>query len=91
MKKKCKDCILIETTPRLKASNFTLSRAIGIYTRVKDMCKKEGIVYIDTWDKFINNRKLYKHDMTHLNNAGVETIARLLHNTIVKHKTSHFL
>ncbi len=91
MKDKCKNCIILETIPRLNSNSFTLSRAIGINTRVKQMCTKEGITYIDTWDTFINNRKLYKRDMTHPNKTGTETLARLIHNTIAQQTTKHFL
>ncbi len=90
MKEKCKKSFLIETLPRLNVSNFTLSRALGINARIKDMCKKAEIVFIETWGKFIDNKKMYNQDLTHLNNIGKETLASLIHNSIVQHHASNY-
>ena len=78
--------------PRYDVDSLTLSRMIGINTRVQDLCKKEGVMYIDVWDHFNRDRSLYGKDGLHLSSVGKARLGRVLdegiRNEIQRNKTT---
>ena len=56
--------------PRYDVDSLTLSRMIGLNTRVEDLCKKNGVMFVDVWDHFNRDRSLYGKDELHLNSVG---------------------
>ena len=74
-----KRCIISGILPRLKESPYWSSRAIGINNRVQEICKaKQGVMYIDNWDRFYNNRGFYSDDGIHLNKQGSDMLSMLM-------------
>ena len=40
------------------------------------LCKSMNCTYIGVWEDFVDNFKLYKKDGLHLNDKGVEIVAK---------------
>ena len=64
--------------PRFDANPSTLSRMLGINARLEDLCRKEGVMYVDVWDHFSSDRSLYGKDGLHLNRVGKARLGRVL-------------
>ena len=76
---KGKLCIISGILPRLKESPYWSSRAIGINDRVSEICKtKPGVMFVDNWDSFYNNRRFYSEDGIQLNQQGVDMLSTLI-------------
>ena len=76
---KGKLCIISGILPRLKESPYWSSRAIGINDRVREICKtKPGVMFVDSWDSFYNNRRLYSEDGIQLNKQGSDMLSILI-------------
>ena len=70
--------------PRYDVDSLTLSRMIGINTRVEDLCKKNGVMFVDVWDHFNRDRTLYGKDGLHLSTVGKARLGRVLDENIRK-------
>ena len=70
--------------PRYDVDALTISRMIGINTRVQDLCKKEGVMFVDVWDHFNRDRSLYGKDGLHLSGVGKARLGRVLDESIRK-------
>ena len=70
--------------PRYDVDSLTLSRMMGINTRVHDMCRKEGVMFVDVWDHFNRDRSLYGRDGLHLSSVGKARLGRVLDDSIRK-------
>ncbi len=58
--------------------SLTLSRMIGINALVQNLCKEEGVMYVDVWDHFSRDRTLYVKDGLHLSSVGKARLGRVL-------------
>ena len=70
-KKKTDNAIVIGILPRLNVSHYALSKAIGINSRLEAICKRNRVQFINLWDQFYGNRKLYRRDGTHFSEEGM--------------------
>ena len=70
-KNKTKNTLVIGILPRLNVSHFSLSKALGINERLKAICQMEEVTFIDLWDTFYGNRKLFKRDGIHFSEEGM--------------------
>ena len=70
--------------PRYDVDSVTISRMMGINTRVQDLCKKEGVMFVDVWDHFNKDRSLYGKDGLHLSSVGKARLGRVLDEGIRK-------
>ena len=61
--------------PRYNIDSFILSRMLRSYTCEENLCRKEGILFVDVGDHFNKNRSLYSRDGLHLNRAGKATFS----------------
>lgn len=68
--------------PRYDVDSLTLSRMMGINTRVHDMCRKEGVMFADVWDHFNRDRSLYGKDGLHLSSVGKARLGRVLDESV---------
>ena len=74
-----KRCIISGILPRLKESPYWSSRAIGINNRVQEFCKaKQGVMFIDNWDRFFHNQRFYSEDGIHLNKQGTDMLSMIM-------------
>ena len=70
--------------PRYDVDSITLSRMMGINTRVRDLCMKEGVMFVDVWDHFNTDRGLYGKDGLHLSSVGKARLGRVLDEGVRK-------
>ena len=68
--------------PRYDVDTLTLSRMLGINSRLQDLCRKEGVMYVDVWDHFNKDRTLYGKDGLHLSCVGKARLGRVLDENI---------
>ena len=68
---KTNKAIVIGILPRLNVSHYALSKAIGINDRLKSICEQNAVRFINLWDTFYGNRKLYKNDGIHFSEEGM--------------------
>ena len=68
--------------PRLNASYYALSKAIGINDRLEAICKGKGVRFLNFWDKFITNRSFFRGDGVHFNERGKTLFGDLLHRNV---------
>ena len=64
--------------PRYDIGPFVLSKMLGINTRLKKLCMRQDVMYIDVWDHFSNDRSLFSGVGLHLNRVGKERLGRAL-------------
>ena len=83
--KKTDNGIIIGLLPRLNVSHYALSKAIGINDRLKSICQGTGVRFINFWDTFIGNRKLYRRDGIHFSEEGMRVFGNLLSLNLYNH------
>ena len=76
--------IMIGLLPRLNVSHHALREAIGINNRLESTCKQNGVRFINLWNKFIGNIKLYQGDETHFNEQGKKAFGNHLNEHVFK-------
>ena len=84
-KKKTNNAIVLGILPRLDVSHFALSKALGINGRLKSICQKKGVRYIDLWDTFYGNRKMYRRDGIHFSEEGMRLYGSQLNLSLYNH------
>ena len=68
--------------PRLNASYYALSKAIGINDRIGVICHRKGVRFLNFWDKYITNRSFFRGDGVHFNEKGKTLFGDLLHRNV---------
>ena len=68
--------------PRLNVSHYALSKAIGINDRIKVICQRRGVRFLNFWDTFITNRNFFRGDSVHFNEKGKTVFGDLLHTNV---------
>ena len=74
--------MLVGIFPRLNASYYALSKAIGINDRIEVICKRKGVRFLNFWDKFVTNRNFFRGDGVHFNEKGKTLFGDLLHKNV---------
>ena len=85
MKDKSNRCFVTSILPRMNANRYELSRAIGLNSRLENMCSDAGVAFIDTWDAYIGNRSYFAKDKVHLNRKGSKKLADIYSTLISYH------
>ena len=70
---------------RINVSHYALSKAIGINERIKVICQRKGVRFLNFWDTFIRNRSFFRGDGVHFNEKGKTVFGDLLHTNIISH------
>ena len=66
-------------------SHFALSKALGINERIKAICQKKEVRFVDLWDAFYGNRKMYRRDGIHFSEEGMILYGNQLDLNLYKH------
>ena len=78
-----KMCIVSSILPRKGESSYWSSRAIGMNNRLQRYCKEmEGVMFVDNWDRFYGNRKLYAADGRHLSRQGTDLLSVIIEEKV---------
>ena len=70
--------ILVGLMPRVYASYFAMSKAIGINERLRNYCNQKRVDFIDVWKIFISKRQYFRRDGIHLNETGHKKLGEIL-------------
>ena len=79
---KTENGMIVGVFPRLNASHYALSKAIGINDRISAVCHRKGVRFLNIWDTFVGNRDLFRRDGVHLNERGMRVLGDLLHRNV---------
>ena len=72
-------CIVSGILPRRGESPYWSSRAIGINNRLEKYCREmEGVMFVDNWDRFYGNQRLYTADRVHLSRQGTNLLSVII-------------
>ncbi len=82
LSKRNQQSFLVGILPRLDSNKELYSRLISINERVKTLCKKMKVGYIDMWETFSKSPYFYKRDGLHLNLQGSKKYAILLEQSL---------
>ena len=74
--------IVVGLLPRNDVSHYSLSKAIGLNSRLENVCTQKGVRFVNFWDRFVGNRKLYKRDGIHFNDEGKKLFGSLLNESL---------
>ena len=74
MKRSRRKCVISGVLPIFRGNDVWLSRAIGVNERVKDMCHRAGIEYLDLWDEYLDRRDFFAVDGLHLSEKGLKVL-----------------
>ena len=79
---KTENGMIVGVFPRLNASHYALSKAIGINDRISAVCHRKGVRFLNIWDTFVGNRDLFRRDGVHLSERGMRVLGDLLHTNV---------
>ena len=91
LKEKRTNFIVSGILPRLNAENQFYNKAFSTNDRLKSLCSKENVEFINLWNHFYDERTLFNHDGLHLNPVGSARFGRLLNDVVDAHKTKNRL
>lgn len=55
---------------------------MGVNDHVRDMRRKELVMFVNLWDDFINDKSLFANDELHLNCIGKVRLDRVLDGAV---------
>jgi len=67
--------VVTSILPMVHASMEWYSRAIGLNTRVANICKELGVQFLDLWGEFWGRTEMFALDGLHLSKKGVELLS----------------
>lgn len=84
-KNKSRNIIISGILPKIDAPDLFYDKAFSTNSRLKSLCLKEEVEFINLWDHFYNQHILFSKDGTHLNSVGSARMGRLLHEAVRSH------
>ena len=75
--------------PRIGAENQFYNKAFSTNDRLKSLCSKENVEFLNLWNHFYDQRILFNHDGLHLNPVGSARLGRLLSDAVEAHRTKN--
>ena len=83
LKSKTDNAVVVGILPRLNESTFHLNQAKAVNSKVKIICERKGINYVNCWDQF-TDQCLFAKDGIHLNNVGKSKFGTILSENILR-------
>ena len=75
-------CVVSGILPRCQVGSGWHSRAIGVNERVRKMCEKMGMFFMDEWCEFYGRKDLFAMDGVHLSRKGVKMMSECLEKAV---------
>ena len=82
LKEKRSKCIVSGILPRIGAESQFYSKAFSTNNRLRSLCSKENIEFVNLWDHFYDQHTLFHSDGLHLNDIGSARFGRLLNGAL---------
>ena len=89
LKEKRSKFIVSGILPRIGAENQFYNKAFSTNDRLKSLCSKENVEFLNLWNHFYDQRILFNHDGLHLNSVGSARLGRLLSDAMEAHRTKN--
>ena len=89
LKEKRSKFIVSGILPRIGAENQFYNKAFSTNDRLKSLCSKENVEFLNLWNHFYDQRILFNHDGLHLNPVGSARLGRLLSDAVEAHRTKN--
>ena len=89
LKEKRSKFIVSGILPRIGAENQFYNKAFSTNDRLKSLCSKENVEFLNLWNHFCDQRILFNHDGLHLNPVGSARLGRLLSDAVEAHRTKN--
>ena len=88
-KDKSQNVIISGIIPRMGVNQRFSNIATSTNRRLANLCREEGIEFVDTWNSFYYDRSLFSKDGVHLNQVGAARFGRLLNDVVVKYRSKN--
>ena len=75
--------------PRIGAEGQFYNKAYSTNDRLKSLCSKENVEFINLWNHFYDQQILFNHDGIHLNPVGSARFGRLLNDAMNAYRTKN--
>ena len=75
-------CVVSGVLPRCQVGVGWYSRAIRMNERVRKLCEKMGMSFMDEWSDFFGRRDLFAMDGVHLSRQGVKVLSDCLERAV---------
>ena len=89
LKEKRSKFIVSGILPRIGAEKQFYNKAFSTNDRLKSLCSKENVEFINLWNHFYDQRILFNSDGLHLNPVGSARFGRLLNDAVDAHRTKN--
>ena len=89
LKEKRSKFIVSGILPRIGAENQFYNKAFSTNDRLKSLCSKENVEFLNLWNHFYDQRILFNHDGLHLNPVGSARLGRLLSDAVEARRTKN--
>ena len=75
--------------PRIGVETHFYSKAFSTNDRLKSLCSKENVEFINLWNHFYDQQILFNRDGLHLNPVGSARLGRLLSDALEAYRTKN--
>ena len=69
--------------PRIMADDLFYSKAFSLNNHLRNLCKDQGVEFVDMWNNFYDQTGLFHSDGLHLSAVGAARFGRLLSKAIL--------
>lgn len=88
-KTKSSNIIISGILPRINGANSFYDRAFSINSRLGNLCKEEGVEFLNLWNHFYDQKILFWKDGLHLNSVGSARLGRLFNDAVNAYQTKN--
>ena len=89
LKGKLNKFIVSGMIPRIGTEKQFYNKVSSTNDRLKSLCSKENVKFINLWNHFYDQRILFNHDGLHLDPVGSASLGRPLNNAVEAHRTKN--
>lgn len=82
-KERSNNVIISGILPRINADRLFYNKAFSTNARLVNLCREEGVRFVNFWNDFYNQETLFNNDGLHLNEIGSARLGRLFHDAVV--------
>ena len=81
-KTKSSNIIISGVLPRIEADDLFYSKAFSLNNRLRNLCKDNGVEFVNMWNDFYNRTGLFHSDGLHLSAVGAARFGRLINEAV---------
>lgn len=75
-------CVVSGVLPRQRVGGLWLSQALCLNDRLRSMCEKSGVLFMDEWSRFYGRQELYAMDGIHFSRKGVQELSECIERAV---------